>query len=284
MAAALPVAAYVGKERERQQLVDELDALDAEAADWMRRRRDALRRARALHDQLWPPAPRAWGRRPPRPDEPPLPPVAPDAVRLGASALRATCRQLLRIHEELSLRDLHMLLLLENYVIESRYAVKSLADAMAREVRAGLAHRVRRGVYRTVESGTTGSNVPRRPADPTLADAPPDWYPHHVRRCATSEHRSGGLGRSGDAVVGDARAADPPTELGVALAQCPLDPVPVDAEPPTEAVGSSHLDSTLAVVLVDRPGERVLDAVHVSPPPTRPASGATSAPCPPDTG
>ena len=61
-------------DKRRQELVDELDALDAEAGRWVRRRRAVLDDALAMHEQLWPTLPGGWARRPPRPDQSPLPP------------------------------------------------------------------------------------------------------------------------------------------------------------------------------------------------------------------
>ena len=52
-------------DRERQVVVDQLDALDREAGQLIERRRAVLAEARDIHRMLWPPVTRDWARRPP---------------------------------------------------------------------------------------------------------------------------------------------------------------------------------------------------------------------------
>ena len=131
MAAGLSWAERQMLDDRRQRAVDQLDALDAEAIDWMRRKRVADREALDLHEHLWPAVPSGWARRPPRPDEAPLPPEMATARPLYRAPLRRVCLALLRIHGELTLRELHCLLLLYGFTIGGDGPVKRLAEASA---------------------------------------------------------------------------------------------------------------------------------------------------------
>jgi hypothetical protein len=172
-------------EGRRQAAVDALDRLDAEAVEWMRRKRAADAEALAIHERLWPAVESGWARRPPRPDEAPLPPEAEGARPLYSAPLRRTCLALLRRHGQLTLRELHILLLLYGFTIAGDGPVKRLADALGYETREGRAVRVRRATYRPATAGP-GAGGPasggpslggvERP-DPTLGPAPEDWYP-----------------------------------------------------------------------------------------------------------
>jgi hypothetical protein len=62
-------------------------------------------------------------------------------------------------------------------------------------------------------------------------------------------------------------AADPAAELRIALAEFTGDPVTVETEDATHPV-ECDADVPLTVLLVQRAGERVHDAVHDSPLPT----------------
>src|SRR4051794_33276554 len=66
-------------DRQRARVVETLRALDHEAVDLVRRRRDTLTEARQVHETLWPRLAWPHPRRPPPPDRPPLPAVAPQA-------------------------------------------------------------------------------------------------------------------------------------------------------------------------------------------------------------
>ena len=160
--------------QDRQNLVDRLDALDAVAVDWMQQRREALVDAEDIHEALWPTVECDWGRRPPRPGRSPLAPqaVAPRPVR--GAVLRSVCMALLRLHEELTLVEMHTLLHLYGYEVEGRAPVKALADRMRYEVLEGRATRPRRGTYRIV-----GPPSPRH-VDPRLELAPERWFPAFV--------------------------------------------------------------------------------------------------------
>ena len=127
-------------EGRRQRAVDELDALDQEAVEWMRRKREADQEALAVHELLWPPVPAGWARRPPRPDQAPLPPVAADARVLAGVWLRRVSLSLLQLHGELALRDLHILLILYGFTVGGSRPVKALADALGFETGAGPSH------------------------------------------------------------------------------------------------------------------------------------------------
>lgn len=159
-------------EGRRQRAVDELDALDQEAVEWMRRKREADREALAVHELLWPPVPAGWARRPPRPDEAPLPPVAADARVLAGVWLRRVSLSLLQLHGELALRDLHILLILYGFTVGGSRPVKALADALGFELEQGRVTRPRRGVY----APRWPDRLQPRP-DPDLGPAPEDWYP-----------------------------------------------------------------------------------------------------------
>jgi hypothetical protein len=163
-------------DKQRQVVVDTLDALDAEAVDWVARRRKVLSEALDIHEQLWPRLPGGWARRPPRPDQAPLPPTEHDAFPLRGVELRAVCLRLLIEHGLLALRELHVLLHLYGFIIGTSTPVKSLADALGYETRAGRADRVERGWYRA-----RADRVPGRP-DPVLRSAPEDWYPGAAAR------------------------------------------------------------------------------------------------------
>ena len=61
--------------------------------------------------------------------------------------MRASCVALLGGAGELSLSELHVLLHLSGFRVDSSQAVKALSDAMAYECEQGRAVRVARGVY-----------------------------------------------------------------------------------------------------------------------------------------
>ena len=175
-AAGLPWIDRHMLDKRRQVIVDDLDALDAEGVEWMRRRRTVLNDALAMHEKLWPTLPGGWARRPPRPDQAPLPPCESDARPVRGVELRATSLRILDRHHLLCLRELHVLLHLYGFVIDSRTPVKALGDALGHEARAGRVERVARGWYRALVGDLPGR------ADPVLRAAPEDWYPGAVAR------------------------------------------------------------------------------------------------------
>ena len=197
---------------ERQAIVDGLDALDAESVDWMHRRRALVERALAYHEWLWPPFERDWARRPPRPDQAPLPPIAANARPVWGQHLRTVSLALLRRHGQLALRELHMLLHLYGFEIQTRKPVQALADALGFETDEGRVERVARGVYRARWSG------PAPLPEPDLGADPLDWYPTWSRSAA---HEGDGLGvvgrwgRDGHADAGEQRLAVAVDALGV---------------------------------------------------------------------
>ena len=175
-------------EGRRQRAVDELDALDQEAVEWMRRKREADQEALAVHELLWPPVPAGWARRPPRPDQAPLPPVAADARVLAGVWLRRVSLSLLQLHGELALRDLHILLILYGFTVGGSRPVKALADALGFELEQGRVTRPQRGS--TPRGGPTGSNlVPTPTSVPRRRTGTRCWCPDSAGDRRTSELR-----------------------------------------------------------------------------------------------
>ena len=102
-------------------------------------------------DQLRP----GWGRRHSRRrssvDEAPFPEAPPAARPVEGVGLRSVALTILRRHGPQRLRDLHGLIHLYGYRIESVRPVQRLGDAMAYELRQGRVTRIERGVYEAVE-------------------------------------------------------------------------------------------------------------------------------------
>ncbi len=96
-------------------------------------------------------------------DEAPFPEPAPGAQPLWGIDLRSVALTLLRRHGPQRLRDLHALIHLHGYCIESQRPVQRLGDAMAYELGQGRVERLERGVY-----GATDTDFgPRRYVPPT---------------------------------------------------------------------------------------------------------------------
>lgn len=171
----------------RQQLVDALDKLDTELTDWLTRRRRILAEARMLHDRLWPSFPNRRVDRPPSPDTWPLPPEAQHPYPLRGLVLRRWCLAILRRHGPCRLRELRALVNLYGCAVEGDNVPKVLSDALRREVTLGRAVRIERGTY----AASVGQ--PRRPTDPILGEAPPDWYPIYTATSANDYHEIIGI-------------------------------------------------------------------------------------------
>ncbi|HAS09569.1 MAG TPA: hypothetical protein DCS55_03485, partial [Acidimicrobiaceae bacterium] len=135
-------------------------------------------------DQLRP----RWGRRHSRRrssvDEAPFP-EAPQAARpVEGVGLRSVALTILRRHGPQRLRDLHGLIHLYGYRIESVRPVQRLGDAMAYELRQGRVIRLERGVYEAAEPHPGPSRYV--PPDAELGDVLPwdrpitDPGPPHV--------------------------------------------------------------------------------------------------------
>lgn len=105
-------------------------------------------------------------------DEAPFPEPAPGAQPVEGIALRSLALTLLRRHGPQRLRDLHALIHLHGYRIESAKPVQRLGDAMAYELSQGRVERLERGVY----GPTDGHPGPRRYSPPTTElGAPLPW-------------------------------------------------------------------------------------------------------------
>ena len=165
--ADLPRARRATLERRR----DELDAALAEAervlVEWFRHHSALLDEALQLHEELWP---RVAGnpRRPPKPDRRWLPALPNPTRRICGAGLRIACQGFLRRHGTLTLEQLHALLHIHGYEVDSPNPVKALAEAMGYETRQNRCDRVERGTYRTKLSGPP----PGRPVDPPLVTEP----------------------------------------------------------------------------------------------------------------
>ncbi len=116
-------------------------------------------------DQLRP----RWGRRHSRRrssvDEAPFPEATNEARPVEGVGLRSVALTILRRHGPQRLRDLHGLIHLYGYRIESVRPVQRLGDAMAYELRQGRVVRLERGVYEAVEPHPG----PTRYVPPTVA-------------------------------------------------------------------------------------------------------------------
>ncbi len=78
----------------------------------------------------------------------PIPPAAPNAYPLRGRDLRFAALAVLATHDRpMSLVEIHRALHLGGYVVDSRFPVKRLGDALGYEERNGRAYRVKRGVY-----------------------------------------------------------------------------------------------------------------------------------------
>ncbi len=96
-------------------------------------------------------------------DEAPFPEPPPGAKPVWGIDLRSLALTLLRRHGPQRLRDLHALIHLHGYCIDSPKPVQRLGDAMAYELGQGRVERLDRGVY-----GATGSHPgPTRYVPPT---------------------------------------------------------------------------------------------------------------------
>jgi hypothetical protein len=164
-------------DRERQALVEALEDLDPRAGRWLEERRIVLEQARDLHERLWPKLPHHRTRRPPCPGSVPLPPLVDDPDGLRGMELRSVCMAMLERHGPLRLVELHGLVHLYGFKVESASPVKALADAMGREARAGRAVRLERGVYGVAEPSRDRrpDGLPD-PPDPVLRLASNRWW------------------------------------------------------------------------------------------------------------
>ena len=96
-------------------------------------------------------------------DEAPFPQPGPTAQPIWGIELRSVALTVLRRHGPQRLRDLHALIHLYGYCIESQRPVQRLGDAMAYELGQGRVERLERGVY-----GATDTDLgPRRYRPPT---------------------------------------------------------------------------------------------------------------------
>ncbi len=132
---------------ERDAWLAELNELDRSLEALTSRRVELLNRLDTMRDRLWPEVPTCRGRRPPALDRPPLPPMVAGVRLTGGRELRGICLTMLGRQGAMALPDMHALLHTYGYGIAGEHTVKTLADAMAYEVRCGRAVRVRRGVY-----------------------------------------------------------------------------------------------------------------------------------------
>ena len=105
-------------------------------------------------------------------DEAPFPEPPPGAKPVWGIDLRSLALTLLRRHGPQRLRDLHALIHLHGYCIDSARPVQRLGDAMAYELEQGRVERLERGVY-----GATGSNhgPPRYVPPTTELGTPLPW-------------------------------------------------------------------------------------------------------------
>lgn len=161
-------------------------------------------------------------------DEAPFPGAPPGAKPLYGVDLRSVALTLLRRHGPQRLRDLHGLIHLYGYRIDSERPVQRLGDAMAYELSQGRAERLERGVY----GPTDGYPGPDRYAPPPQdLDAPLPWErpvtdpgPPHLDPDVAQDPElwSGAQWPTADDLPGDEPetaqdpdpAAPPPTMLG----------------------------------------------------------------------
>ena len=130
--------------------------VDAQLARLARERHELEQERSQLRERLWPRRLRWRGRRrPPVTDQQPALPSLP--VRLTLTWGRALRDQVLRILRDvggaLSLVEIHRLLHLKGFAVDSDHPTKALADALGYETEQGRTERVRRGCYR-IRAGT----------------------------------------------------------------------------------------------------------------------------------
>ena len=147
-------------------------AIDATIEDLVDERLVCLDVLVDCRDQLRPNWSSRHNRRRATVDEAPFPDAPPRARPLHGVELRSVALTLLRRHGAQRLRDLHGMLHLYGYRIDSERPVQRLGDAMAYELRQGRVERLERGVY----EATTPHPGPDRYAPPPLdLDAPLPW-------------------------------------------------------------------------------------------------------------
>ncbi len=159
-------------ESTREQLLTELDDVDAQLAALSARRHRLADRLAELCEDLWPAALHPRGRRPAETGESELPPLPEQPIWLAGRRLRSVCLALLRNAGRLTLVRLHALLHTYGYGVDNAHAAKALSDALAYEVECGRARRVRRGEYECAgpppRPGRHGA-TPDRLLDPVLS-------------------------------------------------------------------------------------------------------------------
>lgn len=105
-------------------------------------------------------------------DEAPFPGVPPRAKPLYGVDLRSVALTILRRHGPQRLRDLHALIHLYGYCIDSERPVQRLGDAMAYELSQGRVERLERGVYGPTDEHPGPDRYAPPPQD---LDAPLPW-------------------------------------------------------------------------------------------------------------
>jgi hypothetical protein len=147
LASGLPKRARVRLQVERDELLHRTAELDRALLAGHTERLAIAERLGELRETLWPRVRHYHGRRPNAEGRPPLRPLPPDHRYLSGRRLRSTCIAILHRHGRLPLTELHSLLHLYGFGVESPHAVKALADAMGYEARCHRVRRVERGVY-----------------------------------------------------------------------------------------------------------------------------------------
>ena len=143
----------------------DIGEVDGQLGELAGRRRSLVKELQSRRVLLMPVLSRGGGRAPVGDGLVCLPPVDLEAPALWGRRLRASCVALLGGAGELSLSELHVLLHLSGFRVDSSQAVKALSDAMAYECEQGRAVRVATGVYATPGSAAPGGAAGRGPGE-----------------------------------------------------------------------------------------------------------------------
>lgn len=158
------------------ELLDEIEAVDEQLAQWAAHRHRLVAQLKEQRDLVLPKLIKLAGRRVMPDGNVYLAPVPDDVPALWGRRLRASCLRLLQASGELTLTELHVLLHQHGLRIDSSHPVKALADAMAYECSQGRVRRVARGVYCANRAILPMQPPPkaRRPAPTPDPDPDPD--------------------------------------------------------------------------------------------------------------
>ena len=174
----------------------DIGEVDGRLGELAGRRRGLVKELQSRRVLLMPVLSRGGGRAPVGDGLVCLPPVDLEAPALWGRRLRASCVALLGGAGELSLSELHVLLHLSGFRVDSSQAVKALSDAMAYECEQGRAVRVARGVY-AAPGSANGTNGVRGCPNPQDADRLGDQDRAGMDR--PNDDPGDGISSSGDA-------------------------------------------------------------------------------------